>query len=127
VSAVPPLVLICIDYRSTVLTHFRASSWYAVNVLAEDQEELSIRFAERIPDRFEGLLWSFGESGVPLLHGCLAWMECSVVQTVEAGDHAVLIAEVVRAESREGNPLLYFGSRYRYLDRREDANEQNVH
>jgi flavin reductase (DIM6/NTAB) family NADH-FMN oxidoreductase RutF len=116
VSAIPPLVLICIDYRSTILAHFRASPWYAVNVLADHQQDLSVRFAERIPDRFDGLIWSRSEFGTPLLGGCLASMECSVVQTVEAGDHAIFIAEVIRAQCREGNPLLYFGSAYRHLD-----------
>jgi flavin reductase (DIM6/NTAB) family NADH-FMN oxidoreductase RutF len=115
VSAAPPLVLVCIYYRSSVLTHFRASAWYAINVLSEHQQELSSRFAARIPDRFQNLGWRHGESGVPILGDCLATMECSVVQTVEAGDHAIFIAEVIRAESREGNPLLYFGSEYRKI------------
>jgi flavin reductase (DIM6/NTAB) family NADH-FMN oxidoreductase RutF len=115
VSAVPPLVLICIDYRSTILPYFRASSSYCVNVLAEGQRNLSERFSERIPDRFEGLVWTAGELGSPVLQDCLASMECSVVQTVEAGDHAIFIAEVIRANYREGKPLLYFGSDYRLL------------
>lgn len=112
VSAVPPLVLICVDYRSTVLAHFRASSWYCVNVLADDQRDLSIRFSQRIPDRFGGLEWQHGASGVPVLDGCLANMECSVAQTVEAGDHAIFIAEVIHVRCREGKPLLYFASDY---------------
>jgi flavin reductase (DIM6/NTAB) family NADH-FMN oxidoreductase RutF len=112
VSAAPPLVLICVDYRSTVLTHFRASSWYCVNVLGEDQRDLSVRFSQRIPDRFIGLGWERGASGAPVLDGCLANLECSVVQTVEAGDHAHFIAEVIHARCREGKPLLYFASDY---------------
>jgi flavin reductase (DIM6/NTAB) family NADH-FMN oxidoreductase RutF len=112
VSAAPPLVLVCIDYRSTILTHFRASAWYGINVLAEDQQDLSVRFSQRIPDRFQGLEWTRGASGTPLISRSLATMECSVVQTVEAGDHAIFIAEVIRAHAREGNPLLYFGSQY---------------
>ena len=115
VSAAPPLVLICIDYRSAVLPHFRSSAWFCVNVLGENQRDLSIRFSQRIPDRFESLNWTVGESGAPVLEGCLASMECSIVQTVEAGDHAVFIAEVIYAQCREGNPLLYFGSEYRRL------------
>jgi flavin reductase (DIM6/NTAB) family NADH-FMN oxidoreductase RutF len=116
VSAIPPLVLICIDYRSNLLAHFRASAWYCVNVLADNQRDLSVRFAERTPDRFEGLVWSPGLSGTPVLDGCLASMECSIVQTVEAGDHAIFIAEVIHVQYREGNPLLYYGSQYRYLE-----------
>lgn len=112
VSAVPPLVLICIDYRSTILTHFRSSSSYCVNVLADTQRDLSIRFSQRTPDRFEGLAWERGPAGSPVLTGCLAAMECSVVQVVEAGDHAIFIAEVIHAQAREGKPLVYFGSDY---------------
>ncbi|HYP08022.1 MAG TPA: flavin reductase family protein [Bryobacteraceae bacterium] len=115
VSAAPPLVLVCIDYRSSILSHFRSSAWYAVNVLSEAQQDLSARFAARVPDRFQNLSWTRGESGVPILEGCLANMECSVVQTVEAGDHAIFIAEVIRARAVEGNPLLYFGSDYRRI------------
>ena len=113
VSAVPPLVLICIDYRSTVLPHFRASSWYCVNVLADDQRDFRIRFSAAHPGSLRRLVWSSGESGSPVLDGCLAAMECSVAQTVEAGDHAIFIAEVIHARCREGKPLLYFGSDYR--------------
>jgi 3-hydroxy-9,10-secoandrosta-1,3,5(10)-triene-9,17-dione monooxygenase reductase component len=115
VSAAPPLVLVCIDYRSSVLTHFRSSAWYAINVLSDAQRGLSERFAARVPDRFQNLGWRPGGSGVPILDGCLANMECSVVQTVEAGDHAIFIAEVIRAQARDGNPLLYFGSQYRKI------------
>jgi flavin reductase (DIM6/NTAB) family NADH-FMN oxidoreductase RutF len=115
VSAAPPLVLVCIDYRSSVLTHFRGSAWYAINVLSDKQQGLSERFAARVPDRFESLGWRRGDSGVPILDDCLANMECSVVQTVEAGDHAIFIAEVIRAQARDGNPLLYFGSQYRKI------------
>lgn len=115
VSAAPPLVLICVDYRSTILAHFRSSAWFCVNVLSDAQEDLSVRFSQRLPDRFEGLRWENGRSGTPVLEGCLASMECSVVQTVEAGDHAVLIAEVIYARWSDGKPLLYFGSEYRRL------------
>ena len=115
VSAIPPLVLICVDYRSTLLPYFRASASYCVNVLANDQRTLSERFSERIPDRFEGLIWTPGELGAPVLADCLASMECSVAQTIEAGDHAVFIAEVIRAKYRDGEPLLYYGSDYRVI------------
>ncbi len=106
VSCWPPLVLICVDYRCNILPHFRASSHYGVNVLRESQRSLSARFAQKQPDRFEGLDWHCGETGVPILQGCLSVMECSVTQTLEAGDHAILIGEVERAEFHDGKPLL---------------------
>lgn len=115
VSCCPPLVLICIDYRCAILPAFRASSYYGINFLAENQQDLSVRFAQRETDRFEDISWGWGETGVPLIDGCLARLECCVSQTLEAGDHAIFIAEVIRADWREGEPLVYYGSSYRQL------------
>jgi len=117
VSAAPPLVLICIDYRCSALADFRSNSWFAVNILTEAQQDLSVRFAESQGDRFAGVSWREGETGAPLLEGCLAALECCVSQVVEAGDHAIFLAEVVRGEWLEdGRPLLYFASSYGTLD-----------
>ena len=115
VSCAPPLVLICVDYRCSILPQFRASSHYGINVLSEDQRSLSVRFAQRQPDRFEGLEWRRGETGVPILGGCLSIMECSVSQVVEADDHAIFIGEVERTEFQDGKPLLYYASSYRHV------------
>ncbi len=115
VSLKPPLVLICVDYSSTVLPLFRASRHYGVSVLTESQQAISAKFARRGEDRFDGVAWSAGGAGVPLIEGALAQFECAVRQVVEAGDHAVLIGEVVRAEYAGGSPLLYFGSGYRRM------------
>jgi flavin reductase (DIM6/NTAB) family NADH-FMN oxidoreductase RutF len=115
VSCCPPLVLICIDYRCSILPQFRASSHYGINVLSEHQRYLSVRFAQRQPDRFDGLEWRWGETGVPLLLGCLSIMECSVSQVVEAGDHAIFIGEVEHTEFQDGKPLLYYASSYRHI------------
>lgn len=115
VSCCPPLVLVCVDYRCSILPHFRANSYYGINVLQDNQRDLSVRFSQKQLDRFDGLDWHRGETGVPLLKGCLASFECCVNQTVEAGDHAIFLAEVVSAEYDEGRPLIYFGSGYRKL------------
>lgn len=115
VSCCPPLILICIDYRCSLLPHFRGSSWFGISVLNDTQQEVSIRFALREADRFTDLGWQYGISGVPLVDGCLAQMECCVSQVIEAGDHAIFIAEVIKANWFEGEPLIYFGSDYRSL------------
>jgi flavin reductase (DIM6/NTAB) family NADH-FMN oxidoreductase RutF len=115
VSLDPPLVLVSIDLKNAILGHFISTSWFAINVLAEHQEELSRRFSSSSSDHFLELEWRAGASGAPLLEGVLAQLECSVVRTFEAGDHTVLIGEVRHAGYREGKPLLYFDSGYRYL------------
>ncbi|MEJ7608894.1 MAG: flavin reductase family protein [Bryobacteraceae bacterium] len=112
VSCSPPLVLICVDFRCNILSHFRSAPYYGINVLSEAQRELSVRFSQPQGDRFADIGWSQGITGVPLLQGSLACMECCVTQTVDAGDHVVLLAEVIYARYAEGDPLLYYRSRY---------------
>jgi 3-hydroxy-9,10-secoandrosta-1,3,5(10)-triene-9,17-dione monooxygenase reductase component len=112
VSCAPPLVLVCIDYRSSILPHFRNTAFYGINVLDEGQRDLSIRFSNQELDRFENIAWHRGHSGSPMLDGVLAQMECRVTQTVEAGDHAIFIGEVIGVRFRDGLPLLYFNSSY---------------
>jgi flavin reductase (DIM6/NTAB) family NADH-FMN oxidoreductase RutF len=113
VSLEPPLILICVDHRANVHSFFSAATHFAVNILTASQQPLSMRFAEKGLDRFEGIQWEAGEAGVPILPDALAQIECMIVQRLEAGDHTVLIAEVLRAAYRDGVPLLYYGSSYR--------------
>ncbi|HTA47567.1 MAG TPA: flavin reductase family protein [Bryobacteraceae bacterium] len=115
VSLEPPLVLVSIDLKNAILGHFISNSWFAINILAEHQEHLSRRFSSAAENRFVDVVWRPGLSGMPLLDGVLAHLECAVVRTFEIGDHTMLIGEVRRAECREGNPLLYFDSSYRSL------------
>jgi flavin reductase (DIM6/NTAB) family NADH-FMN oxidoreductase RutF len=115
VSLDPPLVLVSIDLRNAILGHFLSTSWFAINILAEHQEDLSQRFSRPSEDRFRDVAWHPAESGTPLLNGVLAHLECSVVRTFEAGDHTVLIGEVRRAAYASGKPLVYFNSGYRKL------------
>lgn len=115
VSLEPPLILVSIDLRNAILGHFLSSRAFSINVLGEDQEALSRRFASTVEGRFEGVVWKWGESGAPLLEGVLAQLECATVRTFEAGDHTVLLGEVRQATLRAGNPLVYFNSSYRTL------------
>ena len=112
VSCSPPLVLICIDHRSSLIPYFRDSPYFGVNVLTDGQQDLSVRFSQQPEDRFKGLNWHPSASGVPILAAVLASFECSASQMVDAGDHTILIGEVVRADYSEGRPLVYYGSSY---------------
>jgi flavin reductase (DIM6/NTAB) family NADH-FMN oxidoreductase RutF len=115
VSISPPLILICIDVASQALDHFRHGPYFAVNVLTDSQRALSVIFAEKPEGRFDGVAWEPGETGSPLLKGALSTIECRVERVLDAGDHAVVFGEVVRAECHAGQPLLYFNRRYREL------------
>jgi flavin reductase (DIM6/NTAB) family NADH-FMN oxidoreductase RutF len=115
VSIQPPLVLICIALSCTIITHFRTNAFFAVNVLSEQQRDLSVHFATRTEGRFEGIDWVPGVAGSPLLHDCLARFQCRTDQIVEAGDHIVLLGTVIKVESFPGDPLVYFNRSYRSL------------
>lgn len=115
VSLTPPLVLFCIGKSSQSLEAFLACKTFNINVLAADQEALSSRFASKMENRFDGTGWREGANGAPLLPGALAALECTKHQTVEAGDHYILLGEVTASGHGEGEPLLYFASKYRHL------------
>jgi Conserved protein/domain typically associated with flavoprotein oxygenases, DIM6/NTAB family len=115
VSCEPPLVLVCVDHRCSLLPCFRRAAHYGINMLGEEQEALSVRFAKRSSNSFEDLSWEKSPCGAPLLTDALAALECRTTRILDAGDHAILIAEVTRARYREGQPLVYFGSSYRRL------------
>jgi flavin reductase (DIM6/NTAB) family NADH-FMN oxidoreductase RutF len=107
--------MICVDQASSTHSIFLSSSFFAVNILAEDQRQLSVDFAVLPEGRFDHVDWHPGETGSPLLAGILAFLECRVVNHVIAGDHTVLIAEVVQAKASSGKPLLYFSRNYHSL------------
>lgn len=115
VSLEPPLLLICLGHAVACIDLFRASEYFGINILAEDQQALSERFARKGQDRFNGLAWHAGIFGVPLLDRTLATIECAVHQRFVSGDHDIFVAEMVGMQVSEGEPLIYYGSRYRRL------------
>ena len=115
VSLETPLVLVCIAKTATAYASFLSSKAFVVNVLREEQIDLSQHFASSKSERFEGVAWHEGVRGAPVLDGVLAVLECTMHDSFDAGDHTVFIGEVERAESHEGTPLLYFASAYRKL------------
>ncbi|MCU1328847.1 MAG: flavin reductase domain protein FMN-binding [Bryobacterales bacterium] len=115
VSLDPPLVLVSIDARNQVLERFAEGASLAINVLAEDQQEISTRFAATVDDRFGGVRWAPGLLGEPVLDGCIACFECLVDKAVEAGDHIIVIAVVKNMRLADGEPLVFFDSAYRRL------------
>jgi flavin reductase (DIM6/NTAB) family NADH-FMN oxidoreductase RutF len=115
VSLEPPLVLICIAHAAVTVESFRTAKYFGINILASDQRDLSDHFARKGHDRFSSIEWLPGETGVPLLPGVLAAMECEVYSTVRAGDHDIFLGQVLRLEMHEKHPLLYWASGYHTL------------
>jgi flavin reductase (DIM6/NTAB) family NADH-FMN oxidoreductase RutF len=115
VSLDPPLVLVCVDHAATAHPDLQAHGWFAVNVLQREQEGLSRRFAVSGGDKFGGVACHEGQTGLPLLDGALATLECRIVAAHEAGDHTIFIGQVESAIVLGGRPLVYFHGGYHSL------------
>ena len=117
VSLDPPLVLICIDHEASVYTQLSKATHFIANILSESQEAIARRFAERNPDRFDGLGYERGQTGAAILDEVLGYVECEVIARHESGDHDILIGAVEVAVYGEGKPLLYYRGGYAQLER----------
>ena len=117
VSLDPPLVLVCLDRKVQSLGVFERAAGFSINILRAEQQEISRRFASIVEDRFENLAWTGGaHTGAPLLGDALGVFECVREQIIPAGDHLIFLGRVVQARCSDGEPLVYFASRYRRLD-----------
>jgi flavin reductase (DIM6/NTAB) family NADH-FMN oxidoreductase RutF len=112
VSLDPPLVLWSLRQNAPSLSSFRDAGYFAVNVLAVDQCDLSRHFATPAPDKFSVIDHAAGLGGCPLLPNTLASFECSTEHQVIGGDHIIFIGRVHRATYRDGEPLIFSAGQY---------------
>ncbi|MFT5656961.1 MAG: flavin reductase (DIM6/NTAB) family NADH-FMN oxidoreductase RutF [Gammaproteobacteria bacterium] len=99
VSLDPPLVLVCLANSSANYDVLVNNDRFAINVLCENQKEVSNTFARPVDDRFATVNWRQGPHGSPILDGVSAWFDCSSHKQVEAGDHVILIGRVEAFEA----------------------------
>ncbi len=129
----PPLILVCIQNGNASYDLIKTAGVFGVNLLAQEQESLSNRFAggfindegqwTRWPedrDKFEDLNFvTANGSGIALLEGCLAQLDCSLEEVLPGGDHGIFIGRVRKIivnQDQVPNPLLYFKGRYKQLE-----------
>lgn len=119
VSLDPVLVLFCPERVARFHDVVLAAGQWTVSVLSQAQQDVSRQFARRgrtLAGQFEGIPHSYGPlTGSAVLDGALASLECRTVSTTDAGDHTVVIGEVVgfSVPDPAADPLLYFEGRYR--------------
>jgi flavin reductase (DIM6/NTAB) family NADH-FMN oxidoreductase RutF len=119
VSLDPILVLVCVSHKARTHAHLHARKRFGINVLSEHQRTISEYYAlvDRNPEIAEtaGAKFDRTPHGTPVLQGALAYLECRLQTTYEAGDHTIFIAEVEDVVVHQGKPLLYFQGEYRFL------------
>lgn len=107
----PPLVLWSPAKTSTRYAFFMAADHFAIHVVGADQTDLCTAFA-RSGTAFDQFDWEVGLNNVPLFEGCLSRFECTKTAEFDGGDHTIILARVIRASMRAGDPLLFHGGRY---------------
>jgi flavin reductase len=119
VSLDPLLLLVCVDHNARTHAHLHTKRRFGINVLAADQRPISKYYAQPLSthEHAEAAGARFGRTahGTPILQGAVAYLECKLVSTQEAGDHTIFIAEVEDVVVGSGKPLLFFRGNYRQI------------
>jgi flavin reductase (DIM6/NTAB) family NADH-FMN oxidoreductase RutF len=114
----PPLVLFSIWHKANSFAAWQQAERYAINVLNENQEELSNKFAYPKGEKWTGQTVLTGKTGVPLLPNAVIAFECEAYGRHEGGDHEIFVGRVVELhenQAKRGHPLVFFGGQYRRL------------
>jgi flavin reductase (DIM6/NTAB) family NADH-FMN oxidoreductase RutF len=116
VSLNPPLVLVCIDKESNTLKAIEASAGFTVNLLAAGGEEIALAFASKDSEKFSTVRWArprIPEGGPVLSDDCVSYAACALHESIEAGDHWILVGKVEDgATIVEREPLVYGQRRF---------------
>ena len=117
VSLKPLLVLVCVDRGAASHACIAEGRAFAVSVLGRHHEDLARRFSlgDR-SHRFEELPYRIEVTGSPVLEGALAWLDCQVTDVYQAGDHSIVVGEVVACDASEGEPLVFFRGGYHRIE-----------
>jgi flavin reductase (DIM6/NTAB) family NADH-FMN oxidoreductase RutF len=115
VSLAPPLVAVCPAKTSQSWPSIDACGAFCANVLTEQQEHLARRFATSGTDKFAGITWRPAPAtGSPLLADVAAWIDCRIERRIDAGDHWLILAEVLDLDvQHDADALVFCGGDYR--------------
>jgi len=119
VSLDPPMALACIAKTSNTLPAVQHTNGFTANIPAAGREQLARRMATKLSDKFDGIAWARSDSGLggPVMEeDAAAYAVCTLLQTIEAGDHWILIGSVVGGGHRRGvTPMIFSRREYRPL------------
>lgn len=121
VSLEPPMVLCCVARTARLHSSVLDAGRFGVSVLGAEQEGLARYFTNKSrPEgmaQFDRVDWFPGRhTGVPLLAGSLAWVECELAEVYEGGDHSIFLGTVLSASRGTGEPLVFAGGAFHHLD-----------
>jgi flavin reductase ActVB len=109
----PPLLLVCLQKDADCYAAFMEAREFALSILARGQSAIATRFATKAIDKLKDTPTVSGPAtGLPLVEGASAHLECRIHELVNGGDHTILIGEVIRADTLEAEPLLHFNRQF---------------
>ncbi len=112
VSLAPCMLLFCTNEGSATGAAIRNKGLFSVNILGAHQSELSARFTGEQKRRFDNLAVAFSADGLPLLTGAAAQLCCRVATIHKAGDHDIVLGQVLSGEESVCNPLVFHKGAY---------------
>ncbi len=122
VSINPPLLLVCPGNHLSSFNVFNSVTHFSVSILAEGQEQVSNTFASASENRFEQVKWQADDNGCPLIEGASATFSCQVHQRYIAGDHLLLIGQILQLTTIDSPALGYCSDGYFSLSKERQAN-----
>lgn len=113
----PTLLIVCIDKKTMVHGQLQRADAFAVNILADDQVEVSKTFARRGLTGMADVSYRTGVTGAPIIDNVLAWFECEVYDRLDGGDHTIYLGRVIELslERPDAGPLLFYAGGYRTI------------
>lgn len=112
VCAEPPTILIAVNRTARTYPHIDRKGSYAVNILADGQKQIAEHFAGKMDNQFDAVEHTIGVTGVPLITGAAAHLECNVQQKISIGTHTLFVGQVIGSGVDALKPLIYHDAKY---------------
>lgn len=112
VSLDPPLVLVCLAKSSYLQPTFKQAKHFAINILSEEQRDISALFSSPIENRFNNVKTHCRATKTPILSDVTAWLDCETHKVIDAGDHIILMGRVLEFDHEPHAPLGYLRGNY---------------
>jgi 3-hydroxy-9,10-secoandrosta-1,3,5(10)-triene-9,17-dione monooxygenase reductase component len=108
----PPLAAFSVDKSSSTWPTLRSLEHFTANILSTDQLSVCRALSRRGVDKFADLEHEKGPKGNPRLPGSTAWLDCTVLYEVVAGDHFIVVATITGMEIGSGDALVFRGGKF---------------
>jgi len=115
VSLDPPLVLVCIERTAHIHDLLIEAGVFAVNLLAERQDEVARCFAnssDRRNQEFCSCKTQNLQTGAPVLRDALGFLDCVITDVFPGGDHSIIVGRIEALGAADRKPLVYYRSQY---------------